>query len=105
MRLANAGDPPTLQRTSASSGVPHPAMERKGRFLGGEHVRRSENHRSGVQRVYRPPFPGPSSRLLTGAFQNFFTNVKALIDQARARGPKVDSHHGYETPERELVDR
>ncbi|EIN11529.1 hypothetical protein PUNSTDRAFT_131692 [Punctularia strigosozonata HHB-11173 SS5] len=43
-------------------------------------------------------------KTIEAAFNNFFTNVKALIDQARARGPKVDSHHGYETPERELVD-
>jgi cysteinyl-tRNA synthetase len=35
-------------------------------------------------------------------FQNFFTNVSALLSQANADGTKSDGYHHYETPEREL---
>ncbi|KAI0645882.1 tRNA synthetases class I (C) catalytic domain-containing protein [Trametes meyenii] len=52
-----------------------------------------------------------SESLMTGevrgieiAFNNFFTNVKALVSQAEAEGPKLDGKNRFQQPERELTD-
>ncbi|RDX40694.1 cysteinyl-tRNA synthetase [Lentinus brumalis] len=52
-----------------------------------------------------------SESLMTGevrgietAFNNFFTNVKALVSQAEAEGPKLDSKNHFQQAERELTD-
>lgn len=37
--------------------------------------------------------------------QNFFTNVKALVSQAEAEGPKLDGANHFQQAERELTDR
>ena len=37
--------------------------------------------------------------------QNFFTNVKALVSQAEAEGPKLDGKNHFQQAERELTDR
>ncbi|OSX65793.1 hypothetical protein POSPLADRAFT_1064495 [Postia placenta MAD-698-R-SB12] len=43
-------------------------------------------------------------RILETAFNNFFTTVKALVSQAEADGPNMDSATRYRDAERELVD-
>ncbi|KAI0663331.1 tRNA synthetases class I (C) catalytic domain-containing protein [Cubamyces menziesii] len=52
-----------------------------------------------------------SESLMTGevrgieiAFNNFFTNVKALVSQAEAEGPQLDAKNRFQQPERELTD-
>ncbi|KAI9067364.1 hypothetical protein FKP32DRAFT_1683968 [Trametes sanguinea] len=52
-----------------------------------------------------------SESLMTGevrgieiAFNNFFTNVKALVSQAEAEGPKLDGKNRFQEPERELTE-
>ncbi|KAI0743951.1 tRNA synthetases class I (C) catalytic domain-containing protein [Daedaleopsis nitida] len=52
-----------------------------------------------------------SESLMTGevrgieiAFNNFFTNVKALVSQAEADGPKLDDKNHLQDAERELTD-
>ncbi|KAG9220464.1 hypothetical protein CCMSSC00406_0003920 [Pleurotus cornucopiae] len=42
-------------------------------------------------------------RNIENAFNNFFTIVKALLNQAQADGYKSDGYHHYETAERELT--
>ncbi|KIK60442.1 hypothetical protein GYMLUDRAFT_43756 [Collybiopsis luxurians FD-317 M1] len=44
-------------------------------------------------------------RNLETTLNNFFTNVRALINQARDSGVSSDGYHHYEGPERELVAR
>ncbi|KAA1471808.1 hypothetical protein DENSPDRAFT_837899 [Dentipellis sp. KUC8613] len=43
-------------------------------------------------------------RNIETTLNNFFTIVKALINQARSDGPSVSGRHGFEAPERELTD-
>ncbi|KAI0745279.1 cysteinyl-tRNA synthetase [Earliella scabrosa] len=52
-----------------------------------------------------------SETLMTGevrgieiAFNNFFTNVKALVSQAEAEGPKLDDKNHFQQAEKELTD-
>ncbi|KAF8647102.1 hypothetical protein AX16_006936 [Volvariella volvacea WC 439] len=52
-----------------------------------------------------------SESLMTGevrnietTFNNFFTNVKALLHQAREDGHEFDGHHHFDDPERELTN-
>ena len=42
---------------------------------------------------------------LTIPIQNFFTNVKALVSQAEAEGPKLDDKNHFQQAEKELTDR
>ncbi|KAK0448825.1 tRNA synthetases class I (C) catalytic domain-containing protein [Armillaria borealis] len=51
-----------------------------------------------------------SESLMTGevrnietTLNNFFVTVKALVSQARANGPSLDSSHHYDAPEKELT--
>ncbi|CAK5265381.1 unnamed protein product [Mycena citricolor] len=41
-------------------------------------------------------------RSVETTINNFFTNVSALVSQAKADGMKLDAYHHYEEPEREL---
>jgi len=40
---------------------------------------------------------------IDGCSQNFFTNVKARVAQARDRGPSADGKHHFDESERKLV--
>ncbi|KAF5388684.1 hypothetical protein D9757_004757 [Collybiopsis confluens] len=44
-------------------------------------------------------------RNLETTLNNFFTNIKALVNQARDSGVTSDGYHHYEAPESELVER
>ncbi len=55
--------------------------------------------------AWRPPPADEHWSLTAITIQNFFTNVKALVSQAEAEGPKLDSKNHFQQAERELTDR
>lgn len=80
-------------------------MEFQGRFLRVPHDRRGSQHRKRIQ--CEPLFwVGTDATGIDSVYpQNFFTIVKALLNQAQADGYKSDGYHHYETAERELTTR
>jgi len=49
--------------------------------------------------------PAPSYWSSERSHQNFFTTVKALVNQANGEGMTSDGHHHFEQPEQELLLR